>query len=143
MTIAQAAARLGIAERQARRIAGRLPDTDRTEQPDSKGRARLMVRWDSMSRAQGRTATPDTGPDAAPDAGRTFAAPSTTLTLSYARVIEEQAAHIESLKAALAHEREQAQRITEALGREQQLRALEASTPRETFWERLWGRKDT
>lgn len=142
MTIAQAATRLGIQERQARRVAGRLPDTDRRTEPDSKGRARLMVRWGGMERAQGRTAAPDTGPDAKPDASRTFAAPSTALTLSYQRVIAEQAAHIASLQAALAHEREQAARITEALGREQQLRALEATAARPTWWERLWKRDE-
>lgn len=124
-------------------MAGRLPDSDRRQEPDTHGRARVVVRWAGMERAQGRTPAPDTGPDAAPDASRTAGTPSTALTLSYQRIIAEQAAHISSLQAALAHEREQARKITEALGREQQLRALEATAARPTWWERLWKRGET
>lgn len=96
-----------------------------------------------MERTQGRTVAPDTEPDTSTDAGRTAGTPSTAITLSYQRVIEEQAAHIASLQAALEHERAQSARIVDALAREQQLRALDATTPRQTFWQRLWKRGQT
>ena len=57
-------------------------------------------------------------------------------------MIKEQAARIADLQAALEHERAQAQRLTEALAREQTLRALEGPRPVPVpFWERLWGKR--
>lgn len=140
ITIAQAAQRLGIAERQARRYAARLPDSDRTLDRTPAGRERTLVRLQALSevvQAARRTGhTPDNGPDTDRTEDRTGETVSVPLGLAMAaqregleRVIAEQAARIADLQASLDHERAQARGMTEALAREQVLRALSAPAP--------------
>ena len=142
LPIAQAAQQLGIAERQARRYAAKLPDSDRTVDRTPAGRERALVRLSALSKVmeevRARTPAPDT--DRSDD--RTPAGQSVGIAVAYEGVIKEQAARIADLQAALEHERAQAQRLTEALAREQTLRALEGPRPAPvSFWERLWGKR--
>lgn len=140
LPVAQAAQRLGLAERQARRYAARLPDTDRTFDRTPAGRERTLVRLSALSKvaqaAHGAGHRPDTSPDTDRTEDRTQEAMSVPLALamtaqreSLERVIAEQAARIADLQASLDHERAQAQRLNEALAREQMLRALPPPAP--------------
>jgi hypothetical protein len=140
LTIAQAAQRLGLAERQARRYAQHLPDSCRTVDRTPAGRGRTLVNLAALSEttAQARAgkATPDTSrTDAghAPDTAETYPVPlalaMTAQRDALERVISEQAARISDLQAALDHERDNSKRISEALAREQTLRLLTAPEP--------------
>ena len=144
LTIAQAAERLGIAERRARRYAARLPDSDRTLDRTSAGRERTIVRLQALSEVMQAARKTGHAPDSGPDTDRTEdrtedrtgESVSVPLGLAMAaqresleRVIAEQAARIADLQASLDHERAQAKGLTEALAREQVLRALSAPAP--------------
>ena len=76
VSIAEAARRLGISERQARRDARRLPDSDRRDAgqtPDRAGhRAPVRVRLAALAALRGQSVTPDTSAAGAghePDTG--------------------------------------------------------------------------
>ena len=144
VTIAQAAERLGIAERQARRYAARLPDTDRTLDRTPAGRERTLVRLSALSEAMQKTGragqAPDTPPDNGPDTDRTGDRTGATVSVplglamtaqreSLERVISEQAARIADLQASVDHERAQNKQLHDALAREQMLRALPPPAP--------------
>jgi len=158
VTIAQAAQHLGLNERQARRYAERLPDTDRTTDRTPAGRGRALIRLAALraitKKMRGdkgaggpepdtrrtlagqlpdsdRTAQPDPQPEESAlesEAGGplavTIAVAMVVQREGYERVISAQAAQIAELQATVAHERETSQRWQEALAREQMLRAL-------------------
>ena len=139
LTIAQAADRLGIQERRARRWAGRLPDTDRTLDRTPAGQQRTLVRFSALSTLIKAAQAAGHPPDTAPVTGRTDDtpqnAPSVGLAVAYEGVIREQAAHILSLQAALDHERAQARQLADALAREQSLRLLDTTQSKPPgFW---------
>lgn len=136
LTIAQAADRLGIQERRARRYAQRLPDSDRTLDRTPAGRERALVRVSALLKLLDAAQSVGQRPDIAPDTDRTENAPSVGLAIAYEGVIREQAAHIASLQATLDHERaqahqlnQQAERLADALAREQSLRLLDTTAP--------------
>ena len=142
LTIAQAADRLSIHERRARRWAGRLPVSDRTLDRSLAGQQRTLVRFSALSTLIKAAQADGQSPDTKPDTGRTDAAPqnapSVGLAVAYEGVIREQAAHIASLQAALDHERAQARQLADALAREQSLRLLNTTQPKPpSFWERF------
>jgi len=158
VTIAQAAQHLGLNERQARRYAAHLPDTDRTTDRAPAGRGRALIRLSALraitKKMRGdkgaggpepdtrrtlagqlpdsdRTAQPDPQPEESAlesEAGGplavTIAVAMVVQREGYERVISAQAAQIAELQATVAHERETSQRWQEALAREQMLRAL-------------------
>jgi len=158
VTIAQAAQHLGLNERQARRYAAHLPDTDRTTDRTPAGRGRALIRLAALraitKKMRGdkgaggpepdtrrtlagqlpdsdRTAQPDPQPEESAlesEAGGplavTIAVAMVVQREGYERVISAQAAQIAELQATVAHERETSQRWQEALAREQMLRAL-------------------
>ncbi len=144
VTVAEAAARLGVRERQARRWATKLPDSDRTLDRTVTGRPRTLVRLAALQQMRAKPARPKPPGELAADNDRTNnssdrtqerddrttetgLSPSlATIAATYERVIQEQAARIGDLQTALEHERAQARRLTEALAREQTLRALPA-----------------
>lgn len=67
LTIADAARRLGVAERQARRWAERLPADARRQEETAPGRSRALVHLPALR----LLLTPDTRPDIGPDTDRT------------------------------------------------------------------------
>ena len=140
LTIAQAAERLGIAERQARRYAARLPDSDRTLGRTPAGRERVIVRLQAISEAMQTTRRAGQAPDNGPDTDRTEDRMGETVSVPLGlamvaqregleRVISEQAARIADLQASVDHERAQIKQLHEALAREQMLRALPPPAP--------------
>lgn len=167
LTIAQAAKRLGMAERQARRWAAKLVDGDRTLDRTVTGRPRTLIRFSALAEMEReRTSVADT--DRTP--GKTDRTSDRTVTglgepqatlpaVAYQRVMSEQAARIGELTTALEHEREQSRRMTEALQlaqenlqREQSLRLLSSPAAdsaaaettgevKEGWWARLFRKK--
>ena len=138
LTIAQAADRLGIHERRARRWASRLSDTDRTPDRTPTGRERTLVRFSALSKLVEATQAAGQSPDTGRTDDMPQNAPSVGLAVAYEGVIREQAAHIASLQAALDHERAQARQLADALAREQSLRLLDTTQPKPpSFWERF------
>ncbi len=155
ITIAEAAKRLGLAERQTRRWADKLPADGRRQEETTPGRSRALIRLDLLTnlvsgQVSGHLTGQVTGqpePEAEDAAEPTAVHPATEGRLgepSFAvplhlamtaqrdaleRVISEQAARICDLQAALEHERGQAKQLTEALAREQTLRVLSAPGP--------------
>ena len=140
VTIAEAGRRLGLAERQARRWAERLPAEGRRQEEVGNGRSRALVRLDLLSalvsghlsgHLSGQVSGQVSGQAAEPPAEEMMAVPlglaMTAQRDALERVIAEQAARIVDLKASLEHEREAGRRLGEALAREQTLRMLERS----------------
>lgn len=116
VTVAQAAKILGVAERQARRIAERLPDYDRRSEASQGGRPRLMLRVTAIEKAAAAPARSEDAAAPSPDQDRTPAAGSLPAEL-YRKIINDKDAEIQFLRAQL----DQAQ---QNLAREQTLRAL-------------------
>ena len=155
LTIAEAARRLGVAERQARRWAERLPAAARRQEETAPGRSRALLHFPALQRLltpdidrtddrtsdrtddrTDRTPPPDMEPEEEEDGAAPEADPSQigmTLALALAiqregfeRITAAQSAQIATLQDALLHERETARRWQEALTREQMLRAIPA-----------------
>ncbi len=144
ITIAEAAKRLGLVERQARRWADKLSADGRRQEETTPGRSRALIRLDLLENlVSGHLSGHMTGqpephaetpvePEKNEPQSQTFQVPlqlaMTAQRDALERVISEQAARICDLQAALEHERGQSQRLTEALAREQTLRLLSAPT---------------
>lgn len=129
VTVAQAAQLLGVAERQARRIADRLPDYDKRSEAGQGGRQRLMLRVAAIEKA---AAAPARSADAAGEDRTPAGQPTGQMMFAAERIIAEKDARIASLEATQTQLLEALKLAQENLSREQTLRALPAPEANES-----------
>lgn len=126
VSIAEAARALGLAERQARRWAQRLPAADRRQEDVTPGRSRALVNLTALRALVADPAAPGATEHLS---GQVSGQVSVPASAAYERIHQTQQARIDDLQAALEHERRQNQQLIEALRAEQHLRALAAPEP--------------